>query len=458
LGAAADYTLISIMGGHNTQIASPSFTMTPSGPITQGNGYTLVSALTGGSGASYATATLTIAGTEQYIYAPVSGTATLTFAGTEQSVLGPPTATITIAGTEKWTTASTPGTQFTQYVYSPGGRKLAVVQNGVLVKGTIPLPGGESAIYNASGLNFIRHKDWLGSSRLATTWAHGVYSKEAYAPFGETYNEAVIPDRSFTGQDQDTVPGVYDYLFRKYDPAAGRWLSPDPAGWDAVNQEYPQSLDRYAYVQNDPLTLIDSTGLSSCLFSGEQDNTSDCLPNIVDKYVPDASYAGPAPSPQLPTPVISSNWKPNPWTTPMAPVGCDGPKGLDNIATNCGYKPGAQLNILPDWYKQMALSYSWIWGPFLVTQDRTDYYKTLGLYDDITSFSIKPSFDSLNAPPDWAIWVQGDWALGVKGRCPVAVKALSAFLRAYYNNGSVPESEDEEYAFLLNNAATCARH
>jgi len=85
-------------------------------------------------------------------------------------------------------------------------------------------------------LNFIRHKDWLGSSRLATTWAHGVYSKEAYAPFGETYNEAGTPDRSFTGQDQDTVTGstgtgIYDFLFRKYDPSAGRWLSPDPGGW-----------------------------------------------------------------------------------------------------------------------------------------------------------------------------------------------------------------------------------
>jgi len=142
-----------------------------------------------------------------------------------------------------------------QYVYSPGGNKIAVVQNGALVKGTISLPGGETAVYNASGLNFIRHTDWLGSSRLATTWAHGVYSKEAYAPFGETYNEAGTPDRSFTGQDQDVTAGVYDYLFRKYDPTAGRWLSPDPAGWGAVTQETPQSLNRYAYVQNNPNSL-----------------------------------------------------------------------------------------------------------------------------------------------------------------------------------------------------------
>jgi hypothetical protein len=125
-------------------------------------------------------------------------------------------------------TADTP--QCMQYVYSPGGHKLAVVQNGALVKGTISLPGGETAVYNASGLNFIRHTDWLGSSRLATTWAHGVYAKEAYAPFGETYNEAGTPDRSFTGQDQDVTAGVYDYLFRKYDPRRDAGCRPTRLG------------------------------------------------------------------------------------------------------------------------------------------------------------------------------------------------------------------------------------
>jgi RHS repeat-associated protein len=93
-----------------------------------------------------------------------------------------------------------------------------------------------------------------------------VYSKEAYAPFGEVYNEAGSADRSFTGQDQNVVTGsggtgVYDFLFRKYDPSAGRWLSPDPAGWSAVDQAIPQSLNRYAYVYNNPLRFIDPSGL-----------------------------------------------------------------------------------------------------------------------------------------------------------------------------------------------------
>ncbi len=82
------------------------------------------------------------------------------------------------------------------------------------------------------------------------------------------------PNRSFTGQDQDTVPGVYDYLFRKYDPAAGRWLSPDPAGWAVVDQSTPQSLDRYAYVQNNPMTLIDPSGLD-CSYSDDDSISED---------------------------------------------------------------------------------------------------------------------------------------------------------------------------------------
>jgi len=125
-------------------------------------------------------------------------------------------------------------------------------------------------------LSYLRHTDWLGSSRLATTWNHGVYSKESYAPFGETYNEQANtsggPDRSFTGQDQDVVTGsqgtgIYEFMFRKYDPAAGRWLSPDPMGWGSASLENPQSLNRYAYVMNSPLSNVDPNGLDCVYFN-----------------------------------------------------------------------------------------------------------------------------------------------------------------------------------------------
>jgi len=160
------------------------------------------------------------------------------------------------------------GSSYQQFVFTPDSNLFAIYNAGTstLIKGTVPLPAGDTAIYAGTALSYFRHTDWLGSSRLATTLGHAVYSKTAYAPFGETYNEAGTADRSFTGQDQDVVSGsggtgAYDFLYRKQDPSAGRWLSPDPYGWGAVDQTNPQSLNRYSYVMNGPLSLIDQLGL-----------------------------------------------------------------------------------------------------------------------------------------------------------------------------------------------------
>jgi RHS repeat-associated protein len=81
-----------------------------------------------------------------------------------------------------------------------------------------------------------------------------------HAPFGEPYAQAGATDLSFTGQNQDTVSGEYDFLAREYS-MQGRWPSPDPAGLDAVDPSNPQSWNRYSYVINDPLDYIDPDGL-----------------------------------------------------------------------------------------------------------------------------------------------------------------------------------------------------
>jgi RHS repeat-associated protein len=96
-----------------------------------------------------------------------------------------------------------------------------------------------------------------------------VYYDGSYAPFGESYNETGTADRAFTGQNQDTstdaTSGLYDFLFREYRPAYGRWVSPDPAGLAAVNFNNPQSLNRYAYVMNNPMSNLDPFGLCSVM-------------------------------------------------------------------------------------------------------------------------------------------------------------------------------------------------
>jgi RHS repeat-associated protein len=162
------------------------------------------------------------------------------------------------------------GTSYTEIVYTPRGGKLALMNGTTVQEGFIPLPGGGTAVYTAakgSSVAYYRHADWLGSSRLATTpiAPTTVYADAEYAPYGEAYGVTGTPDLNFTGQNQDTVPsansGLYDFLFREYNPQHGRWISPDPAGKGAVNPAAPQSWNRYAYVGNTPLNSVDALGL-----------------------------------------------------------------------------------------------------------------------------------------------------------------------------------------------------
>jgi RHS repeat-associated protein len=90
-----------------------------------------------------------------------------------------------------------------------------------------------------------------------------MYLDLAYAPFGEPYAQSGTTDLSFTGQRQDTVAGLYDFPARECS-YQGRWPSPDPAGLAAVDPSNPQSWNRYAYVLNNPLVLIDLLGLDPC--------------------------------------------------------------------------------------------------------------------------------------------------------------------------------------------------
>ena len=155
------------------------------------------------------------------------------------------------------------GSATTEILYSPAG-KTALMNGQTLTKAFLPLPGGATAIYNSTGLAYYRHSDWIGSSRLTSSQARGLYSSSAYAPFGETYAVSGASDPSFTGQNSDAASTLYDFTFREHSPSQGRWISPDPAGVAAVDPTNPQTWNRYAYVGNNPVALIDPLGLDDC--------------------------------------------------------------------------------------------------------------------------------------------------------------------------------------------------
>jgi RHS repeat-associated protein len=65
--------------------------------------------------------------------------------------------------------------------------------------------------------------------------------------------------------ERDAESGNDHTQFRQFMPNFGRWMSPDPLAGDVTN---PQSLNRYAYVMNNPINLTDVLGLGSGETSG----------------------------------------------------------------------------------------------------------------------------------------------------------------------------------------------
>jgi len=68
---------------------------------------------------------------------------------------------------------------------------------------------------------------------------------------------AMTTDRQYTDQRREIGLGLYDYNARYYDPALGRFIQADTIVPSPAN---PQSLNRYAYVLNNPLRYTDPMG------------------------------------------------------------------------------------------------------------------------------------------------------------------------------------------------------
>jgi RHS repeat-associated protein len=106
---------------------------------------------------------------------------------------------------------------------------------------------------------YFVHKDHLGSTRLVSGVNQAISDNLDFLPFGEQYSGSSVTTHKFTGDERDSETSLDHTLFRKYSSQLGRWTSPDPLGGRRAN---PQSLNRYAYVLNNPLPFVDPLGLS----------------------------------------------------------------------------------------------------------------------------------------------------------------------------------------------------
>ena len=112
--------------------------------------------------------------------------------------------------------------------------------------------------------NFLFH-DHLGSIRVTGSAAGTLADDNDYQSFGTLFhNYGASPSDNhymFTGDESDSETGSDYAMFRNLGLTLGRFNRPDPydGSYDATN---PQSLNRYAYVLNNPLKGRDPFGLT----------------------------------------------------------------------------------------------------------------------------------------------------------------------------------------------------
>jgi RHS repeat-associated protein len=99
------------------------------------------------------------------------------------------------------------------------------------------------------------HRDHLATVKLVTNISGAVTERTGYAAYGEPKPTTSLP-KGFIGERPDPETGLLYLNARYYDPALGRFISPDD--WDPTLAGV--GTNRYAYAGNDPVNKADTNG------------------------------------------------------------------------------------------------------------------------------------------------------------------------------------------------------
>ena len=139
--------------------------------------------------------------------------------------------------------------------------------------------------------------DQHGTSSLAVNSTDQTITKRYSTPFGAPRPGSIgtwPDDKGFLGKPTDDTTGLTYVGARAYDPKAGRFMSVDPQ----LNTSDGQSLNGYAYADNNPVTLTDPSGTQTeeCA-TGALSNCSGGSPTESSTYNPDKDPGTPNPDP-----------------------------------------------------------------------------------------------------------------------------------------------------------------
>ncbi len=157
-----------------------------------------------------------------------------------------------------------------------GGSPLLYVRSSVL-KQTVLEVNSTQGVYRAyiyaggkllaertpDGNLYWLHTNHLGNSSRMTDQNGTMVYRGEFDPYGNLVYEwgsAGFNTRKFTGYERDSNTGLDYANARMYGPGRGRFMQPDPAGLKGANRNNPASLNRYSYVNNDPVNSIDPSG------------------------------------------------------------------------------------------------------------------------------------------------------------------------------------------------------
>jgi RHS repeat-associated protein len=125
--------------------------------------------------------------------------------------------------------------------------------------------GAKPVAYYAGGVTHFEHQDWLGTERMRTSYNGTVVGSYASLPWGDgqVTTGADWDANHFATLDHDAESGTDHAQFRQYSSAQGRWMRPDPYS-GSYRMRNPQSMNRYVYALNNPLSNIDPSGRDLC--------------------------------------------------------------------------------------------------------------------------------------------------------------------------------------------------
>lgn len=174
--------------------------------------------------------------------------------------------------------------------------------SGTAYRHYIPV-GNNTVVYTRTTLGanstYYLTKDHLGSTAVITDQTGSSLVKEQFSALGWNENTgaqqttmASVSRHEFTGHEGIDNLGMVNMNGRTYIPSGSHFISPDPYVADPGNT---QSFNRYSYVNNNPLTLVDPSGydpLDAIVVNGELGGPENPLADVATVVVEAAELFG----------------------------------------------------------------------------------------------------------------------------------------------------------------------